>query len=386
MTLLGSNDIFIDLVVCFGFCYNNIMKLSFVLAFAAVAFALPAQADFYWQLSGVLKDNAGQRSDRDGNGLGCWLELTNDVAGVDYKPVKIYDIRRKTTGGTDLVKYSDSSGHIPFDGCRYGEAEVDLTLPIRDADGISYTLTAINSYSFQENQFIGKVVLTSSLEYIGHRAFRNCYYLRTVTFPDPATWTPQYIGKESDGGRAFEGCSRLEGDIVWPDNLTEVPQYTFSGDSALKGFHGKGVTTYRAGSFHSVPSAFCFEMSEAESIAFRGQVINNSNLSKVVWHGTPPSTGDYFSKSSNNFMAYSKTSRVHYIPYDETQEDGVPARWATYKTAFEEETSGNSLTFPVYDATTGTQTDGSWYISGRSSNADKVRFWFPGKTAALLMK
>ena len=85
-------------------------------------------------------------------------------------------------------------------------------------------------------------------------------------------------------------------------------------------------------------------------------------------------------------MKRSGTSRVHYIPYDATQEDGIPARWAAYKTAFEAETSGNSLTFPVYDSATGTQTAGSWYINGRASNADKVRFWFPEETAALLMK
>ena len=362
------------------------LPIRYMLAALVVMLSLATRADLFWLLSGDLKYNAGARSDLNGNGLGCWLELTNDVAGAECQPVKIYDIRRKTNGGTDLVKYSDSSTKIPFDGCRYGEAVVDLSLPIRDADGTSYVLAAITSYAFQENQFIGKVVLTNSLEYIGHRAFRNCYYLRTVTFPDPTKWSPQYIGTESDGGRVFEGCSRLEGDIVWPDNLTEVPQYTFSGDGALKGFSGKGVTTYRTGSFYSVPPAFCFEMSEAESIAFPGQVINNSNLSKVVWHGTPPSTGDYFSKSSNNFMAYSKTSRVHYIPYDATQEGGVPARWITYKAAFEAETSGNSLTFPTFDPATGTQTDGSWYTNGRSSYADKVRFWFPGETAALLMK
>ena len=100
----------------------------------------------------------------------------------------------------------------------------------------------------------------------------------------------------------------------------------------------------------------------------------------------PPSTGDYFSKSSNHFMNYSKTSRVHYIPYDATTEDGVPARWTAYKPLFEAETSGNSLTFPVYDPATGTQTDGSWYRNGRSGNADKVRFWFPDDKMALLMK
>lgn len=368
----------------------NITKHKYAFAALAafsLAALLPTEAEYYWLLSGDLKPNAGQRSDLNGNGLGCWLELTNDTAGVDYKPVKIYDIRRKTGGGTDLVKYSDNAGQIPFDGCRYGEAVVDFTLPIRGADGTSYRLTAINSNAFQENSYIGKVVLTNSLEYIGHRAFRNCKYLRTIVMPDPATWMPEYIGKNSDGGRVFEGCERLSCAIAWPDNLDEVPAYTFSGDGALKGFSGKGVTKYQGGAFHSVPTTFYLEMSEAATISFAGEAINTDGSPHViVWHETPPSVNDYFSKNGNSFMKRSGTSRVHYIPYDATQEGGVPARWAAYRPEFEAETSGNSLTFPVYDPATRTQTDGSWYINGRANSADKVRFWFPDEQAALMMK
>ncbi|MBR1921404.1 MAG: leucine-rich repeat protein [Kiritimatiellae bacterium] len=355
-------------------------------ALALTAF-VPAEAEPFWLLEGDLKHNAGARSDLNGNGLGCWLKLTNDTVGASCAPVRVYDIRRKTTGGTDLVKYNEGNSVEMFPGCRYGEAVVDFTLPIRGADGTSYTLVGLANQAFAGNYFLGKAILTNSLEYLGHRAFQNCYYLKRITFPDPATWEPEYIGKNADGGRVFEACSRLEGDILWPDILAEVPQYTFSGCGALKGFCGKGVTTYQGGAFHSTPTDFRLEMSEAATISFPGEAINRDggNIA-VVWHETPPSTGDYFSKNGNSFMKRSGTSRVHYIPYDATQEDGIPARWAAYKTAFEAETSGNSLTFPVYDSATGTQTAGSWYINGRASNADKVRFWFPEETAALLMK
>ena len=149
----------------------------------------------------------------------------------------------------------------------------------------------------------------------------------------------------------------------------------------------KGVDQ-TAGAFNSIPATFRLEMSKAETISFTGEAIGDDGRPCViVWHGTPPSTNDYFSKKGDhNFMKRSGTSRVHYIPYDATQEGGVPARWAAYKPEFETETSGNSLTFPVYDPATRTQTDGSWYISGRANSADKVRFWFPDEQAALLMK
>ena len=354
---------------------------------ALLALALPARADFYWLLSGDLKNNAGARSDKNGNGLGCWLELTNDVEGVEYDAVKVYDIRRRTTGGTDIVKYNEGNGSEMFPGCRYGEAVVDFSLPIRGADGTSYTLVGLSNSAFSGNYFVGKMVLTNSIEFLDDYAVRNCYYLRTVVMPDPATWNPVRIGNPKGNGRAFEGCQRLESPIVWPDSLGDVPPYTFSGDYSMTGFSGAGVTNIYAGAFHGVPAGFRLEMGEGDMIAFKGEAINSDGRpGAIVWHGTPPSTGDYFSKSGNHFMKRSGTSRVHYIPYDDTQEDGVPAAWAAYKTAFEAETSGNSLTFPTYDPATGTQTAGSWYVNGRASYADKVRFWFPGDTAALLMK
>lgn len=368
---------------------NGVRKLacSLVLCFVALVLASAAQADYYWLLEGTLNNNAGSRSDSSlGNGTGCYLKLTNDtesvVAGVDYKPVRVYDIRRTTKGGTTLAKYNEASQDLElFEGCRYGEAVIDFSLPIYGADGTVYTLVTLISGAFKANKFVGKIVLTNSISAIGSQCFQNCIYLKTVVFPDPTTWQPTELT------RLFEGCTRLEGDIIYPDSYKEVTAHTFSACNALKGFSGKGVKTYTEGCFHNIPATFRLEMSEAETISFTGEAINNDGRPRVIiWHKTPPSTGDYFSSSGTHFMKRSSVNRVHYIPYDATQEGGVPARWAAYKTDFEAETSGNSLTFPTYDAANGTQTDGSWYTNGRAQYADRVRFYFPDETAGLLMK
>ena len=360
---------------------------SFVLCFVALVLTSAAQADYYWLLEGDLKYNARGRSDGSlGNGTGCYLKLTNNtesvVAGVDYKPVRVYDIRRTTNGGTTLAKYDEAPKDLEmFDGCRYGEAVVDFSLPIYGADGTVYMLDTLASSAFSGNQFIGKIVLTNSISFVGDKCFDKCSYLKTVVFPDPTTWQPRAFNC------TFVGCSRLEGDIIYPDSCETVAANSFSDCNALKGFSGKGVKTYTHGCFHAIPATFRLEMSEAETISFTGAPLNHEGRPRVIiWHGTPPKTDDYFSKSDKHFMTLSSADRVHYIPYDATQEGGVPARWAAYKTAFEAETTGNSLTFPTYDAAKGTQPDGSWYTNGRANKADRVRFYFPDETAGLLMK
>ena len=356
-------------------------RLIHLLALGAMAAS--AHADFYWLHEGKL---ATGRSDDavKGQGWGSVLTLTNDTEGVEYKRVQIHDIRLESNGSTRFVKQNANSANAPFDGCRYGEAEVDFTLPIRRADGTEYTLVKIADNAFSGNSYIGKVVLSDKIESICQRAFINCYYLRTVVFPDPSTWRPTTIGSTGDG-RVFDACNRIETPHIWPDNIGFVGPYNFSGSSTV-GFYGAGVTNFYGGAFNGASTNFRLEIGDADTLHFLGEVLNNTNLRTVIWHTMPPSTGDYFSKKDKHFMSYSSTSRVHYIPYDETTEDGVPARWAAYKSDFEAETSGNSLTFPVYDPETGTQTDGSWYVNGRAASADKIRFYFPGATAALLMK
>lgn len=362
-----------------GVCANYIALLA--LATTILFASLPARADFYWLLSGDLKWNANARSDITGfEGGGCWLELTNDTAGVEFKPVKIWDIRRTTSGGTTIAKHPGGASHRPFDGCRLGEAVVDLTLPIRGADGAEYTFGGIANSGFASHNYIGKLVLCPTIAFINERGIYNMAYLREVVMPDPAEWRPTYLY------RSLEGCPRMKSAIRYPDNYGDLSNWNFSGNSAMAGFYGAGVTNFHTGCFNGIPASFRLEIGEADELHFKGSILDSSNLSRVIWHSMPPSTGDAFSTGDKNFMSRGHSGRIHYIPYDPTQEGGVPARWATYKPAFEAETSGNSLTFPVYDPETGTQTDGKWYLNGKSGSADKVRFWFPGTTSALLMK
>ena len=164
---------------------NVLRKLagSFVLCFVALVLTSAAQADYYYLLEGDLKYNARGRSDGSlGNGTGCYLKLTNNtesvVAGVDYKPVRVYDIRRTTNGGTTLAKYDEAPKDLEmFDGCRYGEAVVDFSLPIYGADGTVYMLGTLASSAFSGNQFIGKIVLTNSISFVGDKCFDKCSYL-----------------------------------------------------------------------------------------------------------------------------------------------------------------------------------------------------------------
>lgn len=127
-------------------------KLIYTLAALAFAAALPVRADFYWLAVGIHY-NAGYNQN---GGLGNYLILTNDNLEVtNYKPVKLYDVRRTVDGGTKLRKINNQNGTAPYDGCPYGGAHYDLTLPIRDKDGNEFTFVGLDSEAFNGNNFIG---------------------------------------------------------------------------------------------------------------------------------------------------------------------------------------------------------------------------------------
>ena len=76
-------------------------KLAFALALLALAPILPARADFYWLAVGI-PNNANQNVN---GGADNYLILSNDDPAVtDFKPVKLYDVRRTENGGTKLYK------------------------------------------------------------------------------------------------------------------------------------------------------------------------------------------------------------------------------------------------------------------------------------------
>lgn len=90
------------------------------------------------------------------------------------------------------------------------------------------TVTAIDVAAFDGNiQIQGSITFPSTLNEIGHYAFRNCTELTgNLTIPDSVTTL---------GMGAFKGCEGFDGDLSIGDSVTEVLDSTFEGCGGFEG-------------------------------------------------------------------------------------------------------------------------------------------------------
>ena len=223
----------------------------------ALAALLPSEAGFYWLAVGI-HHNAGNNVN---GGLGNYLVLTNDDPEVVYNPVKLYDVRRTTDGGTKLRKVSGQSGTAPYEGCPRGGAHYDLTLPIRDAEGNVFTFVGLENEAFKGNNFIGSIKLPDTMEYINYAAFWQAYYLADFQWPSD-------VSNLRMGGRTFDTCTRLVGPMEWPEGLANPGDRPFTDCTALVGFGGPSVTNVGDNAFQNCPALRMIEFGEGESVTF----------------------------------------------------------------------------------------------------------------------
>ena len=350
-------------------------------ALAALALAAPAaKAEFYWLVSG-LDGKAYQRCDADGvNGKGSWMVLTNDVEGVEYNPIKIYDIRRTVANGTTLAIYSDARSILPYEGCPNGGADIDLTLPIRDANGGEYTLVELGNQCFEDCNYVGSVKFPATMEKIGTFAFRRAKYMKSAEFPaDTSAITTL-------GAQIFDSCTSLEGYFVWPSQIKEVGNHTFI-YTKIQGFYGPAVTNVGNSAFNSCTSLTALEF--GASVEFGPAVFQNTKKTtgvgyNVLFHDAPPviDSNNYLIGGSNGVLdwwgngTFTANATV-YVPFNAAK-DGPTEKWKTFKDDFEKAVTDNLITWPT-DNGDGTWTDGSIYAKLPNKTV-RLRFWDPDAT------
>ena len=355
-------------------------KLLFSLALLALAPILPLQADFYWLAVGIHY-NAGYNQN---GGLGNYLILTNDNLEVtNYKPVKLYDVRRTVDGGTKLRKINNQNGTAPYDGCPYGGAHYDLTLPIRDKDGNEFTFVGLDSGAFNGNNFIGSIKLPNTLEFIKTKAFIFARYLKTCTFPEDTS----NMTELSD--HVFDSCDLFEGPIVWPPQFTTVGDFSFAHCKKFLGFYGPSVTSVGNSAFNECPSMKAVEF--GASVTFGPSVFQNTRGARyqILFHDAPPAFDDNNNLIGNSngvldWWGNGNAEATLYVPLN-ANKDGPTANWAAFKQAFESKVEGNAITWPTASGD-GTWADGSIY-SKLPNKRSTLRFWNPDTqtTAALLV-
>lgn len=351
---------------------------------ALCALALPARADFYWLAVGIPY-NANQNVD---SGAGNYLVLANDDPSVtDFKPVKLFDVRRTANGGTKLYKNNCQNGTAPYEGCPLGGAHYDLRLPIRDEAGNEYTFVGFAAEAFRGNDYLGSIQLPDTLEYINDRAFWQAHYLREFAWPADLT------NLRTVGVRILDSCSRLVGPVEWPAKFPNVAQACWN-CTALVGFGGTCVTNLGDYAFQSCSSLRTVEFGGTEPVTFGNcDFQSDSALKTVLFHDNPPTINTYilgFNPSTGagvgntTFDWWSGSGATVYVPLNATK-DGPTEKWLAFKAAYEAAKDGNAVMFPTRDAETGEWGVGSIYLKQWNKSV-KLRFWEPDAqtTSALL--
>ncbi|MBQ8570950.1 MAG: leucine-rich repeat domain-containing protein [Kiritimatiellae bacterium] len=176
----------------------------------------------------------------------------------------LYDSAAKTmtwvdeTGFENVVKTtSDNGSEITFkDRLNSSSSSIknlDLSLPIKDANDNEYVITALPASSFSNCSTLERVVLPSTLKSIGDYGFYNCSSLTTFTFNDGLETIGYQAFKNntalknvynflpssvtSIGVDAFRSCSALEADVV-------INSVTTIGNRA---FHSSGISSFNGG-------------------------------------------------------------------------------------------------------------------------------------------
>ena len=341
-------------------------------AFALAAF-LPTKAEYYWLAVGIPSGANSQVA----SGAGNYLVLTNDDPSVEFNAVKIFDVRRTTTGQNRLYKNNGQNGTPPYEGCPLGGAHYDLRLPIRDEAGNEYTFVGLAATAFQGNNFIGSIKLPDSLEYISNQAFWQAHYLKEFAWPADMT------NLRTVGYRILDTCSRLVGPVEWPEKFPNVAQAVWNCPK-LVGFGGTCITNLGDSAFNGCSSLRTVEFGGTELVTFGSQCFQGAGaLKTVLFHDNPPVPNQHITavnadggNPGNTVIDWwGSAGATVYVPFNAAK-DGPTEKWSAFKTAFEAAKEGNLVEFPAQDAETGAWADGRIYVKNANKTV-KLRFWDP---------
>ena len=124
------------------------------------------------------------------------------------------------------LPYQISNGEITGYTGTETHLEIPATYSIEEnvvVKGEDYTITAIGTQAFYQNQTIQSISIPETVTSIGDNAF-SFSSLTEINIPDSVT---------NLGIMTFYSCSSLN-EVILPSELTTIPQYSFYGCTALK--------------------------------------------------------------------------------------------------------------------------------------------------------
>ena len=148
-------------------------------------------------------------------------------------------------------------------------------------------LDTIEELAFYEMPALTNVVLNESIRSIGREAFRGCTALKTVS---PLLPTGLQVFGSGDNG-VFYGCTALEGDVLWPNSLTNISNRAFY-KSKITTFTARGKDIVRFGAHPLYGCTALTNIVLSGSIATYANALmsdcKGSSLERHVWFLGPP--------------------------------------------------------------------------------------------------
>ncbi|MBQ1192016.1 MAG: leucine-rich repeat domain-containing protein [Bacteroidales bacterium] len=117
------------------------------------------------------------------------------------------------------LHYYIANGTATVYGYDYSAHPTNIVIPSTVTyEGITYSVTAIGDYAFEDCWNLTTITIPNSVTAIGWYAFNGCSALTTVTIPYSVTFIGDY---------AFNGCSALTS-VYIPNSVTSIGDYAFT--------------------------------------------------------------------------------------------------------------------------------------------------------------
>ena len=153
--------------------------------------------------------------------------------------------------------------------------------------GVSYSVTSIGDYAFNNCAGLTGVTMPDSVTSIGNYTFRNCSGLTSVTIPNSVT---------SIGDGAFTGCHSLTS-VTIPNSVTSIGNYAFSYCSSLTSVTiPESVESIGGGAFALCNNLINIYVNNNPWYLSTGGILFNNT--KTLLHSYPSAKGEYYIPNS----------------------------------------------------------------------------------------